>query len=440
VEILEPGYRFATVHNEAGNVAHVDGHYERFQTQAPIQSRQRYELEFYGNGAGIELGVTSIPRRAVPAAMAAARRAEMSRPDAVTSTIIDSAAPATATLARTARPDLSNTPTPTSPLVSAMTVGPEFHSPFDENWFDGWGIDQPPFPPSNWPPQPPGGGGGGTYHSAVRIELFVYGEDQPIATWELPEGIGPRQRTVKYEPQGFPAPDAPVRRTGWWYMAVTPLGPDPVEIYIAAHVKLGEVPIRTTPLTVRLTNHLFRVGFEALVPQAVVEWDRLFVSIGPEIAELIGLDPTILEQSIGPGNSHARLRTLDISAISGAELHTIARDHYRDRARRYPIPGNMTSLTVDQKVAFFFKKQLERLAEVKDDFVCIRIQAQFTDASLSVWGFDVASLNGELGELVLAFDYRMERCAFSAFSTSSSPRSLPSRCRSCGCSRKCRAT
>ena len=29
---------------------------------------------------------------------------------------------------------------------------------------------------------------------------------------------------------------------GWWRMVVTPIGPDPVEIYITAHTKLPDKP------------------------------------------------------------------------------------------------------------------------------------------------------------------------------------------------------
>ena len=67
-----------------------------------------------------------------------------------------------------------------------------------------------------------------------------------------------------------------MRRTTWWRMVVTPLGPDPVEIYIEANVRIADVPIRLTLLNVRLTNHLFRVALEALVPRAVVNGDKLF--------------------------------------------------------------------------------------------------------------------------------------------------------------------
>jgi len=78
MEIKDRGYRFKTVHGEdpaARNVAHVLGHYERFQTQAPIRKGQDFELEFFGRGGTIQLGVMAIPRRAAPSSMAALRRA-----------------------------------------------------------------------------------------------------------------------------------------------------------------------------------------------------------------------------------------------------------------------------------------------------------------------------------------------------------------------------
>lgn len=399
MEILDRGYSFNTVHNEDGNVAHVVGHYRRFQTEAPIERLQDFELAFYGRGAGLELGVTAIPRRAAPAAMAAVRRSSSERAQRPP-------VPGVSTLP--AMSTAPGSPSPAStPSMMSYTVGPQFDDPFDNDWFD-WGLDPLPLPPLD-PPGGGGGGGGGTYQSAVRIQLFVSGSNAPVETWELPEGVGDYERKVKYEPEGFPTPDAPVRRTTWWRMVVTPLGPDPVKISIAAHVGIADVPIRTTPLNVRLTNHLFRVALEALVPRAVVTWDRLFVSIGPEIADLAGIAPTILDQSISPGNSHAQLRSLDITTVSGQELHAIALEHYRERVKRYFPNTTKTTAAIDATVAMFFKSQLTRLTEVQPDDVCIRIQAAFSDASLSVWGFDVASLRGELGELILAFDHRLGR-------------------------------
>ncbi|MGH8567749.1 MAG: hypothetical protein ACREXU_06950, partial [Gammaproteobacteria bacterium] len=81
----------------------------------------------------------------------------------------------------------------------------------------------------------------------------VLGSHQPIATWELPEGVDGRFRSVRYEPQGFPTPDAPVRRTTWFRVVATPLGFDPVEIFVGANTRIADMPIRTTSLGVRLT-------------------------------------------------------------------------------------------------------------------------------------------------------------------------------------------
>ena len=281
--------------------------------------------------------------------MAATRRVQVSRALAG----VSAASAALASLS----PAAGGTPAPGTPAggppsVVMRAVNPEFHSPFDENWFD-WGLEPPPFPP--YPPVPPGGGGGGggTFHSAVRIELFLYGGTDPIATWELPEGVGDRVRFVEYAPQGFPSPDAPVNRTGWWRMVATPLGPDPVEIYITAQTRVAEAPIRTTPLTVRLANHLFRVGLEALVPQAVIDWDTFHFAIGPEIAEMVGIEPLLISKSISPGNSHAKLRSLDITTISGADLKAIAQKRFEERVKRYPPPPGVSPTNIQFLVNFF---------------------------------------------------------------------------------------
>jgi len=60
-------------------------------------------------------------------------------------------------------------------------------------------------------------------------------------------------------------------------------------------------------------------------------------------------------------------------------------------------------------MAVLFKAQLARLTEVKPDDVCIRIDAAFSKAAVAVWGFDLAKLNGDLGEIVLTFDHRLNR-------------------------------
>ena len=110
-----------------------------------------------------------------------------------------------------------------------------------------------------------------------------------------------------------------------------------------------------------------------------------------------------------------KLRSLNITSVSGAELHTVARDHYRTRARRVPGFQNASDAQLDAIVATMFKSKLLRLSQVQPDFVCIRIQAAFTDASVQVWGFDVASLRGELGEIIIAFDRSLTRLLPFAF-------------------------
>jgi phospholipase C len=421
MEVIDRGYYFQTFHDTDGNVAHVHAQYRRFQTQAPIRRTQKFEMDFFGRGAGIELGVVAQPRRATPQAMIAARR-ESNRAAlaaSAASNVLTAAAtvPTTAPFripASLARPISLPTAAPLStaaPIVTARTgrstVQPDFDSPFDDDWLD-WGLEPPVFPDPGVPPGGGGGGGGGFFSSSVLIELFILGASEPVQSWLLEEGVGPRERKVEFEIIGFPSPDSPMLRTGWWRMVVTPIGPDPVEIEIAAYARLGDVPIRTTPFTVRLANHLFRVGLEALVPQAVVDGSRARVAIGSEIAELVGRDPLIVSKDISPVNSRAKLRSLSITTVSGAELHEIAKEHWRERVARVPLPG-MNAQNIDQFVATLFKSELARLAQVQPDYVCIRIQAAFTNASVSVWGFDVASLRGELGELIIAFDRNLTR-------------------------------
>jgi len=404
MDILDRGHRFATVHHVDGNVAHVESHYALTQTQAPLQVNQDFELEFYGKGAGIVLGVTAIPRRAVPAALAASRRF--------------TARNQRSGVAGPASPSLRAGPT-ASRSTTARLVDSNDRSPFDRDWTDwtDWETD-PIFPPPTVPPGWGGGGGGGgggeggggtgaTLQSAVRIQLFVKGTREPVQTWELPEGFDTYRRSVSFAPQGKPAADAPVFMTTWWRMVVTPLGPDPVMISVHARAMIADVPIRTTPLSVRLVNHLSRVALEALVPRAVVNGAMLSVSLGPEIADLLGIEATVVEEDISPGSSNAQLRSLNITTVSGDEMYAIAMEHYNERAKRFKEANN-DGRQVEQIVPFLFESELEKLGGVDSSDVCIRIQAAFTDASVSVHGFDVASLRGELGEVLIAFDHRLE--------------------------------
>jgi len=422
MNVRDRGFSFQTFHEPAGNVAHVRAAYRRFQTQAPIARTQKFEMEFFGRGAGMELGVMALPRRATPQAMSAVRReraAAVRTTEAATTAAITAAsapvltranrtAPAISAAPAASAPATSAPPTTTTPAISVRSaVQPDFQSPFDRDWID-WDLEPPDFPDPTDPPGG-GGGGGGSFHSQVLIELFIFGADQPVQTWLLEEGVGPRIRKVKFEIQGFPTPDSPMLRTGWWRMVVTPIGPDPVEIEITADVFLGDVPIRTTPLGVRLANNLFRVGLEALVPNAEVSGSTARVSIGREIAELLDAEPLQLSESISPFSSNAKLRSLNITTVSGAELHTIAREHYKERAKRTPFGAGLRGEQLEQLAATLFKSRFLRLGLVQPDYVCIRIQAAFSDASVSVSGFDVASLRGELGEFIIAFDRTLTR-------------------------------
>jgi hypothetical protein len=183
MEVIENGYHFFTLHQEDGNVAHIDAHWERFQTQAPILPRQPFGLDFYGKGSSIELEFTTLPRHAAPEQRAAMQRRRTRLPVPVD-------APSAAFISNSLRisrtPPEQPTPVPDS---IARVVNPDFKSPFDIYFLDGWGLDPLPFPPvgpgGGGPGGGGGGGGGGLFHSAVRVELFLFGSDQPLETWDL---------------------------------------------------------------------------------------------------------------------------------------------------------------------------------------------------------------------------------------------------------------
>ena len=201
-----------------------------------------------------------------------------------------------------------------------------------------------------------------------------------------------------------------MRKTTWFRVVVTPLSFDPVEIYVGANTRIGDVPIRTTPLGVRLTNQLFRVGLEALAPHAVANGSRVSASISHELTDLIGIDPVYTEKDLGPLHATGKLRTLKITSVSGAKLHELALKNYKARVAKIHITSPQgQQLSEDQKLARFYGDQLTRLAEVQNDFVCIRIEAGFSKTAVSIWGFDLAKLNGEIGEMFLAFDQRLNR-------------------------------
>ena len=207
-----------------------------------------------------------------------------------------------------------------------------------------------------------------------------------------------------------------MRKTTWFRVVVTPLSFDPVEIYVGANTRIGDVPIRTTPLAVRLTNHLFRVGLEALAPNVVANGSKVRASISDELTDLIGTDPVFVEKGLGPIHATGKLRTLKITSVSGAKLHELALKNYKARVAKMHVTGpHGQPLTEDQKLARFFQDQLTRLSEVQNDFVCIRIEAGFSKTAVSIWGFDLAKLNGEIGEMFLAFDQRLNRLRCFAF-------------------------
>jgi Phosphoesterase family len=214
------------------------------------------------------------------------------------------------------------------------------------------------------------------------VRLYAPGIAEPVQTWELDEAFGPLFRTVEFNPPGFPAPDAPITRAGWWRCSVTSLGGDPVQIGLAAQATLALQSYRTQFIGARLFNSIFRVGLEAIVPVAFIQGSTLTLSLGKELAEAYGLTPVFLQKDISPINSQARLRSLNITAASGRVLKDVANQRHR-----HP----------------------PQLAQVQDDDVAIRIQAAFDNASASVFGFDVGKLTGDLGELFLVFDKGLMR-------------------------------
>jgi len=161
-----------------------------------------------------------------------------------------------------------------------------------------------------------------------------------------------------------------------------------VEIYLAAHSTFAMQPFRTQSIGTRLFNTIFRVALEALVPIVYIEGSTLKISAAKELAEAYGLTPVFVEKDISPVESQARLRSLNITAVSGRVLKDVA-----NQRGRHP----------------------QQLALVKDDDVALRIQAAFASPSASAFGFDIGRLKGELGEFFLAFDKSFTRCTPVAF-------------------------
>ena len=63
---------------------------------------------------------------------------------------------------------------------------------------------------------------------------------------------------------------------------------------------------------------------------------------------MLGAEPLARSIDIAPLNSQAKLRSLNISTISGAELHTLARQRYSERAKRVPTSANMNAQQLEQ--------------------------------------------------------------------------------------------
>jgi phospholipase C len=376
MELRSRGFSHYTTYELEGANARITGHYAREQTQAGLAPRAAFTLPFYGSGGGLTVGVRAVSinpghvvARAVPATTPAAVR-----PRAVS--LIDALVPTIEEAPAGDEPHPYRRRVMTSPRPRTGADGMT-----EDGVFDPWGdMGQPPTFPID-PPLPPGGGGGGFLHAAVRVELYAPGiDDQPVQTWDLPEAVAGNMRTLTYAPQGRPAPDAPVNRTGWWRVVVTPEGPYPVMIRVEATAIMGRRPLRTFTMSERLFNHVFRVVLEALVPRAVVDGSRLTVSMGPDLARELGISPVLYTKNISPIVTHAKLASLNITAVSGRKFKEIAAKHHRN-----PLGLN----------------------HVADDHIAIRVQAAFQNASASAYGFDVARLDGEFGELVFSFNYSL---------------------------------
>ena len=351
MEVRSPGYYFWTSYQADGDIARITGYFQRQQRDALLARNTEFSLRFYSRGGPVTVGTQAFARR----------------PQRV--------------LARVAGPQSNLAPSVPSRTFTSRRIG--IDGGFRQPW-DAW--DDPTGPIE--PPQPPGGGAGGVEHSAVTVRLYAPGIAEPVQTWELPAALAPQIRTVEFNPPGFPRPDAPITRAGWWRCSVTPVGPEPVQIYLAAQATLALQSFRTQSIGTRLFNSIFRVGLEALVPIVYIQGSTLSISLGKELSEAYGLAPVFREKDISPFNSQARLRSLNITAVSGRVLKEVA-----DQNHRHP----------------------PQLALVEDDDVALRIQAAFDKGSASAFGFDIGRLKGELGELFLAFDKGITRCTPVAF-------------------------
>lgn len=364
------GFRYWTTYEPEGDQARITANYMREQTQAAVGAHTGFHLDVFGLGGGLTIRVRATTRMAPPATMNAPAPTALiaPQPSAIAG---PPAARMVAAADRFRRPVLTS-PTPDATARRGIDGG------LFDLWEDGlpdWVIDPPPMPPTD--PQPPGGGGGGFMHTEVRVELYAPGIPDPVQTWELPEEIAGNYRELKYQPMGFPAPDAPVKRVGWWRVVVTPTSGLPAMIRVEATAILRRVPFRTRVLSKRLSDHVFRVVLEALVPRAFIDGQTLKVGIGAELAHEFGVHQIVVEEQT-PYNitSPAQLKSLAIKAESGRMLKTFAQTKSRQ-----PI----------------------YLPHVQDNDVVIRIEAGFSKGTASAYGFELGRLNGDFGVIFMAF-------------------------------------
>jgi hypothetical protein len=126
----------------------------------------------------------------------------------------------------------------------------------------------------------------------VTVKLYAPGIADPVQVWELDQQLADITRFVTYESQGFPTPDAPGNRTGWWRCTVTPVQ-DITEIYLSAEGVYARAPLRTKPISARLFRNLFRVAFEAVVPDVRIENGTITASAARELHEAYDVVPAV---------------------------------------------------------------------------------------------------------------------------------------------------
>ena len=386
----EHGFQHHNTYEPEGERVRIIGHFVREQTEAAVRPNVPFSLRFFGYGGGAVLGVRAVSVRPGHAVRSAAAG---TTPAAAGSPAAPEAGPAHGPTSAPTAPPLVGVNEHTGvaaggerlraavrsggggrPLSTPAMVGDRLRR--DGGVFDRWDDPREPLPPIE-PPEPPGGGGGGFLHAAVTVQLFAPGIAEPVQTWDLFEEVAGNLRTVSYNPPGLPAEDAPVRRLGWWRLTVLPVGPDPALLRLEAHATRTWLPLRSMDLSSRLFDHVFRIALEALVPDARAEGSTLSFGLGRELTDMFGIEPVRERVDISPVVAHGRLRSLSITAVSGRDLKAAATRHNRR-------PRNID--------------------RVRDDDIALRIQAAFTRTDASVLGFEIARLDGEFGELFLAFN------------------------------------